>query len=112
MPTVGIGNRPAHACLYDVVAADDKLPLYATLAAALAGVFTLVFLFAQFGLYMQSIIALEDGNAERAAWLNHWPHRVLGVAFLLALSVLLLHQLGPALIPPEGFSLTHLLQGA
>jgi uncharacterized membrane protein len=89
---------------YDLIAADGKLPAYAGIAAALAALFTLVFLIAQFGLYMQAVIALEDGNAERAAWLNHWLSRVLGLAFLLALSVLLLHQLGPALIPPEGFS--------
>ncbi len=86
--------------LYEVFTLDGKLPSYSGMAAALALVFTIVFLFAQFGLYMQSVIALEDGNAGRAAWLNHWLRLVLRVAFALALSVLLLHQLGPALIRP------------
>jgi len=99
------------AAFYDVVTLNGKLPYYSSMAAALAAVFTLVFLFAQFGLYTQSVIALEDGNAERAAWLNHWLRRVLGFAFVVALAVPLLHQLGPALIPPEGFSLARLLGG-
>jgi hypothetical protein len=90
--------------LYDLVAADEQLPVYTSLVGALAAVFTLVFLIAQFALYMQAVIALEEGNPERAAWLNRWLSRVLGLAFLLALSVLLLHQLGPALIPPAGLS--------
>lgn len=89
---------------YDLIASDGSLPVHAGIATALAALFTLIFLLAQFGLYMQAVIALEDGNSERAAWLNHWLSRVLRVAFLLALLVLLLHQLGPALIPAEGFS--------
>jgi uncharacterized membrane protein len=89
---------------YDLIAADGGLPLHASIASVLAAIFTFVFLVAQFGLYMQAVIALEDGNSERAAWLNHWLSRVLRFAFVLALLVLLLHQLGPALIPAEGFS--------
>lgn len=97
--------------LYDLLTVDGKLPVYSGIAAGLALLFTLVFLLAQFGLYMQSIIALEEGNAERAAWLNHQLRWVLRLAFLLALSVLLLHQLGPALILPEGgFSLQALVR--
>jgi uncharacterized membrane protein len=91
--------------LYDVVTLDGKLPAYSGIAAGLAALFTLIFLIAQFGLYVQSIVALEQGNAERAAWLNHQLRRVLGLALVLALSVLLLHQLGPALTPPDGLSL-------
>ncbi|WP_295883722.1 hypothetical protein [uncultured Thiohalocapsa sp.] len=95
--------------VYDLLRADGQLPAYSGAAAALAAVFTFIFLIAQFGLYTQSIIALEEGNAERAAWLNHHLRWVLRVAFLLALSVLLLQQVGPALIPPEGFSVQALL---
>ena len=94
--------------LDDVVTAEGGLPAYSGAATALAALFTLIFLIAQFGLYMQSIIALEAGNAERAAWLNHQLRWVLGLAFLIALTVLLLHQLGPAL-PPDGISLQALL---
>jgi uncharacterized membrane protein len=95
--------------VYDLVMAEGKLPVYSGVAVLLAALFTLVFLIAQFGLYVQSIIALEDGNAERAAWLNHQLRWVLKFAFLLALSVLLLHQIGPALPPPGAFSLQALL---
>ncbi|NBC12350.1 MAG: hypothetical protein GVY09_03215 [Gammaproteobacteria bacterium] len=95
--------------LYDLLRVDGPLPLHSSAAAALAAVFTLIFIIAQFGIYLQSIIALEEGNSERAAWLNHQLHWVLRFAFLLALAVLMLHQLGPVLIPPEGFSLQDLL---
>lgn len=95
--------------LYDLLQLDAPLPAYSGAALALAALFTLLFLIAQFGLYMQSVIALEEGNAERAAWLNHQLRWVLHLAFLLALSILLLHQLGPVLVPPEGFSLPALL---
>jgi uncharacterized membrane protein len=84
---------------YEWVRGGGKLPVYNEAAAAVAAFFTLVFLLAQFGIYTQSIIALEDGNAERAAWLNRQLRFVLGFAFLLALTVLLLHQLGPAVMP-------------
>jgi uncharacterized membrane protein len=95
---------------YDLVVAGGEAPAYSGIAVALAALFTLLFLFAQFGLYVQSIIALEDGNAERAAWLNHQLRWVLGLALLLAVAALLLHQLAPAL-PAEGFSLGALRRG-
>jgi uncharacterized membrane protein len=75
---------------------DGRLPTHTGLAVAVGALFTLFFIIAQFGVYMQALFALEDGNSERAASLNRLLARMLGLEFLLALTVLLLHQLGPA----------------
>lgn len=82
-----------------VIHGHSGWPAHVVVMAGLSLVFTLLFLFAQFALQMQVIVALEDGNSERAAWLLHWLSRVLALALLIALAVVVLDVAGPALIP-------------
>ncbi len=83
---------------YELLSMQTKLPVHTGIAVLLAMVFTLLFLLGQFGLYMQAVIALEDGNTERASWLHRMLGKLLVVAFVLALCSLMFQQLGPAVM--------------
>ena len=91
--------------VYDLYATDQPLPPHVALMALLSAVFTLLFLLAQFGIYMQVIISLEDGNAGRASWLQRRLRALLILAFVLALVVMVLDVSGAGLMPLEGFGL-------
>ena len=85
---------------YRLFAAVEPLPAYVTAMGLLSAAFTLLFLIAQFGLYMQVVYALEEGGSGRASWLGRRLRAVLSVAFVLALTITLLDVTGPALTVP------------
>ena len=85
---------------YRLLSAVDPLPAYVSAMGLLSAVFTLLFLIAQFGLYVQIVYALEEGGSGRASWLGRRLRTVLSVAFVLALTITLLDVIGPALTMP------------
>ena len=83
---------------YELLAnVDGELSMHVRIMGVLSAVFTLLFLIAQFGLANEATAAIEDGNSERASWLYRWLRFVVGVAFVLALVIVLLDVTGPAL---------------
>jgi uncharacterized membrane protein len=94
---------------YELLATSpDASALHVRLMAVLSAVFTLLFLLAQFGVLHDAIVALEDGNSERASWLYRRLQTLLAVAFALAVVVMLLDVAGPALAGVEGLTLKSL----
>lgn len=87
------------------VGGHAEWPGYVMLMALLSALFMFLYLFAQFALQFQAMVALEEGNSERAAWLLHWLRRVLGIALVVAVLVAVLDVAGPALVPDNLFGL-------
>lgn len=95
---------------YDLLAnLDDGLPTHVRIMAALSAAFTLLFLIAQFGLFHEATAAVEDRNSERASWLYRRLRVVVGIAFVLALAVMVLDVAGPAVVGFAGLDLKALL---
>ncbi|QQO54520.1 MAG: hypothetical protein N838_15405 [Thiohalocapsa sp. PB-PSB1] len=88
-----------------------KLEMYVWIMILLYAIFTLLLLVAQFGVFIDAIMALEDGNSERASWLYRRLRVLIWFAFLLAVALMLLDNTGPALVQFGGFNLESLLDG-
>jgi len=90
---------------YELLAtSSDVAATHLLVMAVLSAVFTLLFLLAQFGVLHEAIVALEDGNSERASWLYRRLQTLLAVAFVLAVFVLLLDVAGPTITSVVGLA--------
>jgi len=77
------------------------LPAHVLVMAVLSLLFTVVFLFAQFGLHIKALLVLEDGNSERARYLVHRLRPVLTLALVIAVAVAMLDVAGSAMMPAD-----------
>ena len=66
-------------------------------------------LIANLGLFHEATAAVEDRNSERASWLYRRLRVVVGIAFVLALAVMVLDVAGPAVVGFAGLDLKALL---
>jgi uncharacterized membrane protein len=92
--------------LYELAARESTVPAAQLLATGgFYAAFTGLMLLAQFAVFGQIVVALEEGNAERASWLYRRLRTLLAAAFAIALLLLLLDVAGealPAFFVPAG----------
>lgn len=100
---LGLGLLWVTALAQLVVNEQAGWPSHTLLMLGLSVLFTLLFLFAQFGLQLQVVVSLENGNSERASRLQRALSQVLRLALLIAIAVAALDVAGPALVPADLF---------